>query len=242
LRNWRRDFGRAEEVNATLPDGVLLLKALGAPLAGTLDPQAAFRLSQSRMQLQLDQQPSHRNLWAFSQCLLAEAGTLSLLQTASIPTPSTPLKLKVLDGDEKFHLVAAPPTRTKPILFQSDHANTSALMQVVVLAVPANCFTLGRMWMTRRPSAYFVEEKITERANVNCALGQRASKVSRLAQGEEEEIMVEAQLQLQMRQHQQSVAKRVLQLSKPPRTPTRRRLPLLQLLMMEVQQLGPRMM
>lgn len=103
LRNWRRDFGRAEEVNATLPDGVLLLKAFDAPLAhlGTLDPQTAFRLSQSRMQLQLDQQPSHRNLWAFSQCMLAEAGTLSLLQTASIPTPSTPLKLKVLDGDEK---------------------------------------------------------------------------------------------------------------------------------------------
>jgi hypothetical protein len=126
---------------------------------------------------------------------------------------------------KKIHLVQAPLRRTKPILFQSDHANTSALMQVVVLAVPANGFTLGRMWMTRRPGAYFVEEKITERANVNCALGQRASKVSRLAQGEEEEIMVEAQLQLQMRQHQQSVAKRVLQLSKPPRTPTRRRLP-----------------
>jgi hypothetical protein len=53
LRNWRRHFGRAQEVEATLPDGVLLLKALDAPLQqlGTLDAQAAFRLAQSRMQL-----------------------------------------------------------------------------------------------------------------------------------------------------------------------------------------------
>eukprot|EP00435_Cladocopium_sp_Y103_P023447 s854_g5.t1 len=103
LRNWRRHFGRAEEVNATLPDGVLLLKALDSPLQqlGTMDPQAAFRLSQSRMQLQLDQQPSHRNLWAFSQCLLAEAETLALLQMSSATAPSTPLKLKVMDGDPK---------------------------------------------------------------------------------------------------------------------------------------------
>ena len=53
LRNWRRHFGRAQEVEATLPDGVLLLKVLEAPLQqlGTLDAQAAFRLAQSRMQL-----------------------------------------------------------------------------------------------------------------------------------------------------------------------------------------------
>ena len=28
IRNWRRHFGRAEEVQAVLPDGILLLKAL----------------------------------------------------------------------------------------------------------------------------------------------------------------------------------------------------------------------
>ena len=104
LRNWRRHYGRAQEVGAALPDGVLLLKALDSPLQqlGQLDPQAAFRLSQSRMQLGLDQHPTHENLWAFSQCLLAEAETLALLQTSSTTATSTaPLKLKQLDGDVK---------------------------------------------------------------------------------------------------------------------------------------------
>ena len=87
IRNWRRHFGRAEEVQAVLPDGILLLKALDEPLQkiASMDQQAAFRLSQSRMQLQLDECPDHRSLWSFSQCFLAEAETLSLLQTA----PST---------------------------------------------------------------------------------------------------------------------------------------------------------
>eukprot|EP00435_Cladocopium_sp_Y103_P021236 s2552_g5.t1 len=100
LRNWRRHYGRAEEVDATLPDGVLLLKALDAPLQqlGTLDPQAAFRLSQSRMQLQLDQQPTHRNLWAFSQCLLAEAETLCLMSPTTTTAGQSPLKLKPMDA------------------------------------------------------------------------------------------------------------------------------------------------
>ena len=61
-----------------------------------------FRLSQSRMQLQLDQKPTQRNLWAFSQCLLAEAETIALLQTSSTSTSSTvPLKLKQMDDDVK---------------------------------------------------------------------------------------------------------------------------------------------
>ena len=78
--------------------------ALDVPLhqLGQLDPQAAFRLSQSRMQLHLDQQPTHENLWAFSQCLLAEAETLVFLQTSTTSTTATvPLKIKQLDGDVK---------------------------------------------------------------------------------------------------------------------------------------------
>ena len=127
LRNWRRHFGRAQEVEAVLPDGILLLKALDQPLQqlGTLDPQAAFRLSQSRMQLQLDQQPSHNNLWAFSQCLLAEAETLALLQTSTATPTSTPIKIKQLEapgktspGDTKSKLS---PMSDKPCrFFQSD--------------------------------------------------------------------------------------------------------------------------
>ena len=47
LRSWRRHFGRALEVEATLPDGVLLLKNLDMPQQklGSMDNQAAFRLS-----------------------------------------------------------------------------------------------------------------------------------------------------------------------------------------------------
>ena len=104
IRNWRRHFGRAEEVQAVLPDGILLLKALDEPLQkiASMDQQAAFRLSQSRMQLQLDERPDHRSLWSFSQCLLAEAETLTLLQTApSTASPQTPLKLKQMQGDSK---------------------------------------------------------------------------------------------------------------------------------------------
>ena len=92
IRNWRRHFGRAEEVQAVLPDGIMLLKALDEPLQriAALDQQAAFRLSQSRMQLQLDERPDHRSLWSFSQCLLAEAETVAFADYTNdgIPTNS----------------------------------------------------------------------------------------------------------------------------------------------------------
>ena len=117
LRNWRRHFGRAQEVNATLPDGVLLLKALDGPIQqlGALDPQAAFRLAQSRMQLGLDEMPTQQALWSYSQCLLAEAETLVLLQTNSLTlsAPQTPSKLKQMQGDPKTPTTATP-TDGKP--------------------------------------------------------------------------------------------------------------------------------
>ena len=121
LRNWRRHFGRAKEVNATLPDGVLLLKALDGPIQqlGAMDPQAAFRLAQSRMQLGLDERPTQQALWSYSQCLLAEAETLVLLQTNSLTlTPQTPLKLKQMQGDPKTPPRPSPGenhTRSTPI-------------------------------------------------------------------------------------------------------------------------------
>ena len=53
LRTWRRYFARAREVDANLPDGVLLIKALEAAVVQIAkeDAQAAFRLSTSRQQL-----------------------------------------------------------------------------------------------------------------------------------------------------------------------------------------------
>lgn len=71
-----------------LPDGTLLLKALepAATQIPTLDSQAAFRLAQSRLQLGVGQ---HGGVGRFSQCLLAEVETFSLMST----TPSTPSTL-----------------------------------------------------------------------------------------------------------------------------------------------------
>ena len=47
LRTWRRHFARAHEVDASLPDGVLLIKALEAAVVQVAkeDSQAAFKLS-----------------------------------------------------------------------------------------------------------------------------------------------------------------------------------------------------
>ena len=62
LRSWRRHFRRAQEIDAALPDGTLLLKALEPACAqvAALDTQASFRLAQSRLQLGVDQHPQVR--------------------------------------------------------------------------------------------------------------------------------------------------------------------------------------
>ena len=103
LRTWRRYFARAREVDASLPDGVLLIKALEAAVVQIAkeDSQAAFRLSTSRQQLALDQHPTEQSIWSFSQCLLAEAETLSLLKSSSTTTTnaSTPVRLKQMDAE-----------------------------------------------------------------------------------------------------------------------------------------------
>eukprot|EP00435_Cladocopium_sp_Y103_P020441 s2514_g5.t1 len=102
LRSWRRHYGRAREIGAVLPDRCLLMRAL-EPVIQFLakeDSQASFRLSQSRSLLQVDEKPDHVNIWQFSQCLLAEAETLSLFGAstkATSTTTSSPIKVKQLD-------------------------------------------------------------------------------------------------------------------------------------------------
>ena len=102
LRSWRRHFSRAQEIGAVLPDGTLLLKALEPAVTqiASLDAQAAFRLAQSRLQLGVDQQPHHSGVWRFSQCLLAEVETLSLLSSTP-PSTSTPVRVKQLEAPGK---------------------------------------------------------------------------------------------------------------------------------------------
>ena len=65
--------------------------------------QAAFRLAQSRDALHVDEAPHTSTIWDFSQCLLAEAETLVLMNaTATSPSEAVPLTLKVIDaGDAK---------------------------------------------------------------------------------------------------------------------------------------------
>ena len=72
LRSWRRHFGRAREVGASLPDGTLLTKALeqGVQLVAKENSQAAFRLAQSRATLHVDEAPNPSTVWDFSVFLL----------------------------------------------------------------------------------------------------------------------------------------------------------------------------
>lgn len=102
LRSWRRHFARAEEIDAVLPDGTLLLKALepACTVIAGLDAQASFRLAQSRLQLGVDQLPQHQGVWRFSQCLLAEAETLSL-QSSTPSVTSSPIKVKQMEATSK---------------------------------------------------------------------------------------------------------------------------------------------
>ena len=103
LRSWRRHFGRAREVGATLPDGTLLLRALepAARHVAKENSQAAFRLAQSRAALQVDEQPQPSSIWDFRQCLLAEVETLVLMNSTVASTmESPPLKLKVFEVTE----------------------------------------------------------------------------------------------------------------------------------------------
>ena len=100
LRLWRRHFSR--EIGAILPDGTLLLKALEPAVAqiASMDAQASFRLAQSRLQLRIDHQPLHAGIRRFSQCLLAEVETLSLMSTTPMSAPST-IKVKQMEAPTK---------------------------------------------------------------------------------------------------------------------------------------------
>lgn len=107
LRQWRRCFQRAQEIEATLPDGTLMVHGLepGAALLGRLDAQSAFRVASARSELKIDERPDHDNMWAYSQVLLAEAETLHLVGEQSSTMTPTPTKPQV----KQLGLAASPP-------------------------------------------------------------------------------------------------------------------------------------
>ena len=115
LRSWRRHYSRALEIGASLPDGSLLLRALEPAVqqVAALDTQAAFRLAQARATLAVDERPVQASVFNYSQCLLAEAETLSLTSTTSASTGSTPIKVKQLDGKIPSKATSYPPTNSK---------------------------------------------------------------------------------------------------------------------------------
>ena len=95
VRSWRRFYTRTKEIDATVPDPIILLKALepAVQLVSQLDAQATFRLAQSRAQLQVDARPEESSVWNYSECLLAELESLRLVHgtsaTANNGTSST---------------------------------------------------------------------------------------------------------------------------------------------------------
>ena len=90
VRSWRRFYTRTKEIEATVPDPIILLRALepAVQLISQLDAQATFRLAQSRAQLQVDARPEESSVWSYSECLLAELESLRLLQGSTATSNS----------------------------------------------------------------------------------------------------------------------------------------------------------
>eukprot|EP00438_Fugacium_kawagutii_P034164 Skav226372 [mRNA] locus=scaffold290:201957:203150:+ [translate_table: standard] len=139
LRTWRRHFKRALEIGAVIPDGTLLLAALESAIQmiATKGSQASFRVSQSRAELAVDANPTQDRVWRYSECLLAEADSLTLLGASgtmvlATTPPATPAKVRQLDTPTTFHGSrdrgdiytfedqAYPPTETPCRWFRSD--------------------------------------------------------------------------------------------------------------------------
>eukprot|EP00438_Fugacium_kawagutii_P022035 Skav212847 [mRNA] locus=scaffold325:150528:159063:- [translate_table: standard] len=118
LRTWRRHFQRALEVGAVVPDGTLLLQSMETAVQqiAAKDSQVSFRLAQARSQIGVDEYPNQENVWKLSQCILAEAETLSLLSSSatSTPVPSTPIKVKQMDATAPTTPSTETPSAGKP--------------------------------------------------------------------------------------------------------------------------------
>ena len=161
LRSWRRHYGRAREVGASLPDGTLLLRALesGVQLVAKENTQA-FSLAQSRSALQVDEIPEPASIWDFSQCLLAEAETLVLMSSSTTSSAeTTPLKLKVMEAND-----TSAPTKLQQEGSSTGkgRGGTADLAPAVALANSANGSTVGRASATKMPGVGIVVQKTIE--------------------------------------------------------------------------------
>ena len=91
MRQWHRWLQRAEELNLTLPDPIIMMQVLGklmdsmSKLGGS---QMAYRISTVRQELMVDQRPELRATKDPSEYLQAELEGLSLmLSVPGVPRP-----------------------------------------------------------------------------------------------------------------------------------------------------------
>ena len=95
LRLWKRKASRASELNAQLPDPLLMIRTLDGIARPVVESssQASFRIASFRMNHSLDIRPSLSNVWLFYDLLLAEAEVaVHSTSSATVVEPKTPSK------------------------------------------------------------------------------------------------------------------------------------------------------
>ena len=164
VRHWRRCFQRAREIDASLPDGTLLVKGLEgvAKLVANVDTQAAFRLAQSRAELAVDSMPSETAVWQYSQVLLAEAETLQLAQSVSTLGGGTTgsAKVKAMTGPGMGGQASSSPTPAAGRVCRSWGIAIQAADMVVDASLNTRCY------QTALKDVGCVRQKITGSRNV----------------------------------------------------------------------------
>ena len=120
MRKWRRTFQRASEVEASLPDPILMIWAFDGPAShvAKADPQASFRLAQSRMELAVHEKPTTEKVWVFSQVVAAELETLTLLDSPKALELSASFAGATMGSVGHSH--GGPSDRAKPVMGQGN--------------------------------------------------------------------------------------------------------------------------
>lgn len=165
LRLWRRQLLRAIELQATLPDPVLQVRALDVVMKDLLkkDAQASFRISAYRLQHQVDVKPDAEGVQKFFELLLAEADLMLHARQEDWETG-------VLDNGEEEG-------RKNPSVKQLGHLLASQLLEFKCAA--SGALNLGAGWegtangnmigvrsLTKHPGVGFVLRRPTSNKTV----------------------------------------------------------------------------
>ena len=150
LRNRRRHYGRAQEVNATLPDGVLLLKALDVPLQqlGQLDP--------------LGPATEPREPMGIFTMLVGRGGDPGLLQLHQRCHSGSSSWMARSNHLPRTFLVVA---RRSSMPWQTSPAGSSCQIRVAKLASHASGNTLGKVSATKHHAVGNAAAKSIERTS-----------------------------------------------------------------------------